>query len=189
MKTLAITLGLLMAPLLNPEPLVTYQTDKAQSTMAIEGTSTLHDWTVKAEDLRGTMDVDRFEKRLAINALQLTVPVETLESGKSPMNSNMYEALKSEEHPQIKYGLTEVLSQEWLGQGEVKLTTRGQLSIAGKTRTMDIPVRAVLSDEGVTLKGSSRFKMSSFGVEPPSFMFGSVTTGDYVTVNFSLRYN
>lgn len=189
MKMLAITFSLLMATFLNPEPLVTYKTNDAQSTMSIEGTSTLHDWTVKAENLRGTLDVDRYENRLAVNTLRLTVPVESLESGKSPMNGNMYEALKSEAHPNIKYELTEVLSQEWLGSGQVKLHTRGQLTIAGETRSMEIPVTAELDGNGVTLKGSSRFKMSSFGVEPPSFMFGSVTTGDYVTVNFSLRYN
>lgn len=35
-----------------------YQTDKAQSSMKIPGTSTLHDWEMEAVDLEGTMDIE-----------------------------------------------------------------------------------------------------------------------------------
>jgi hypothetical protein len=35
-------------------------------------------------------------------------------------------------------------------------------------------------------KGSKKIKMTDFNVEPPSFMFGSVKTGDEITVTFDV---
>lgn len=166
----------------------TYKTDQANSSMTILGTSTLHDWEMEAKNMYGTMDVDLYTDKIEINSLKLSVPVESLKSGKSPMDDNAYKALKYKKHSEIHYVLTSVESADKTGSNQYKLITKGKLTVAGQTRLLTIPITGIVKDNSLALKGSTSFKMSSFGVEPPSFMFGSVTTGDEVTINFNINY-
>lgn len=188
MKTsLILTLGILLSAFALPE--ISLKTDNAHSSMSIEGTSTLHDWTMKAENLMGGMEVDIYSDSIHIKDLSLSVSVKSLKSGKSKMDDNAYEALKANDYKNIKYQFVKVKSQKALSGNKYELTTLGKLTVAGKTRTMQIPVTAIKTTNGLQIQGSTAFKMSSFGVEPPSFMMGAVSTGDLVTINFSINYN
>ncbi len=166
----------------------TYQTNSAASSMTILGTSTLHDWEMKAEDLKGTMNVDLYADSLDIKDLRLTVPVKSLKSGKSPMDKNAYKALKEKDHKNIYYKLHSISKLRKVGSN-YKATTKGVLEVAGKKRTLNIPITVKVLNNSVELSGSTTFKMSSFDVEAPSFMMGAVTTGDEITINFSINYN
>lgn len=188
MKTaLLFGLSLLFAATALPE--ISLKTDSARSTMSIEGTSTLHDWTMLAENLTGTMEVDIYKDRIHIEDLRLEVPVKSLKSGKSKMDDNAYKALKADRHKIIKYQFSSVKNQKAISETVFELTTVGQLTVAGKTRSLQIPVKATKTANGLQIQGSTAFKMSSFGVEPPSFMMGAVSTGDLITINFSINYN
>jgi len=188
MIALITSIIIALSPNYTGTPDKVYKTDAAKSTMTIIGTSTLHDWEMNAENFKGVMDVYRYDDSLDIQDLQLSIPVKSLKSGKSAMDKNAYEALKADDHEMITYELKEIVSQSPKPDG-IKLITLGQLTVAGKTRTMRIPITAVYNKGEIALKGSTTFTMSSFGVEPPSFMFGSVTTGDEITINFSINYN
>ncbi len=166
-----------------------YKTDSAQSTMVISGTSTLHDWDMKAMNLKGSIDVDQYEEALKIKTLKLDVPVEALKSGKKAMDNNAYKALKRDDYPTIRYELISVKDQKKISSNIFNMTTRGKLSVAGKTRIMEVPIQAVTSNEGIRLTGNTTFNMSSFDVEAPSFMMGAVSTGDEITIHFSINYN
>lgn len=168
--------------------IATYKTDAASSSMTILGTSTMHDWEMEAKNMKGAMDVDLYSDKLEINSLSLSVPVESLKSGKSAMDKNAYEALKYKKHDDITYELTQVVKSNKISDSQYKLTTKGKLTIAGETKTMTIPITGIVKGNSLALKGSTSFKMSQFGVEPPSFMFGSVTTGDEITINFNINY-
>lgn len=185
--TLLLTLVLFLTGA--PNKLVTYKTDNAHSTMTISGTSTLHDWEMKAKNLEGTMEVDRYPDSIHIKSLNLDVPVNSLKSGKPGMDKNAYDALKEDDHPVIHYDLIKVKNQRKIGGKTIQLTTVGDLTVAGKTRRLSIPIKAQLQADGIAFSGSVSFKMSSFQVEPPSFMFGSVTTGDEITIKFTLEYD
>lgn len=167
----------------------TYQTNSAASTMTIDGTSTLHDWEMKAVDLKGNMNVDLYADSLDIKNLQLTVPVNALKSGKGPMDRNAYKALKEDKFPNIKYELISISKVQAVGKDQFKATTRGSLTVAGVKRILNIPIQVKVLPNGIELSGVTTFKMSSFQVEAPSFMMGTVTTGDQITINFSINYN
>lgn len=168
---------------------VNYSTNNAKSSMAIEGTSTLHDWVMKAEDLQGSMDVDIYENELIFNSLKLVVPVQSLKSGKGPMDDNAYKALKEPQYPNITYQLVNVKEIKSTGGGSYDVTTVGDLTVAGKTRRLIIPIKAQVLENGLELSGATAFTMSSFDVEAPSFMMGTITTGDRITIKFSINYN
>lgn len=167
----------------------TYQTDNAASSMAILGTSTLHDWEMQATNLKGTMHVDEYSDSLDIKDLELTVPVEALKSGKSAMDKNAYKALKVKKYQNINYKLIGIQDLKKVNANTYKALSRGNLTIAGQKRTLRIPITIKTLDQSMKLSGSVSFNMSDFEVEPPSFMMGAVTTGDKITINFSINYN
>jgi polyisoprenoid-binding protein YceI len=171
---------------LNP---IKYSTNQANSSMEIEGTSTLHDWLMKAEDLQGSLDVEIYENEIEINELKLVVPVQSLKSGKGLMDANAYKALKEPVYPTITYELIRVNAINKLSEGLYNITTVGDLKVAGKTRRLIIPLKAQVLDEGIELSGAIAFTMSSFHVEAPSFMMGTISTGDKITIKFSINYN
>lgn len=166
-----------------------YKTNAATSTMVIAGTSTLHDWEMKAVNLTGDLDIEVYDQSLKINDLKLTVPVEALRSGKAAMDNNAYKALKKDEHPNIVYHLVSVSEIEKLASDEYKMLSRGKLTVAGKSRILNVPIKVKVLKDGVACSGSCSFNMSSFDVEPPSFMMGAVTTGDKITITFTINYN
>lgn len=190
MKAVLLLFGILMLNVPKEGVIKTYQTNAAASEMTILGTSTLHDWEMKAVDLRGTMNVDLYADSLDIKNLKLTVPVEALKSGKGPMDKNAYKALKYKEHQNIYYQLISIQKVNKTGASTFHAVSRGKLKVAGKERVLNIPITVkVLNNGGMELSGSTTFKMSSFDVEAPSFMMGAVTTGDEITINFSINYN
>lgn len=185
MKTVLLLIGI---ALMSTSP-VTYKTNQALSSMKILGTSTLHDWEMEAENLYGTIDVDLYPDSLDIKELHLTVPVQSLKSGKEPMDDNAYKALKSKDHPKIIYKLKGVKGFKTINNNQMRLTTVGDLTVAGSRKTMQIPITATTREGGISLSGQVTFEMSDFGVEPPTFMFGTITTGDEITIEFNINYN
>ncbi len=164
-----------------------------QSSLSFDGTSTLHNFEVKATALTGTAkvanentDQSNVEK---IDQLKVEVPIKKLDSGKSSMNDNMADALKADDNPNIVYQLKNSdfsKLPEKVGQ-TVQMNTTGSLSIAGVTKSVDMIVEATKDADGtIHFKGDEKLKMTDFGVDPPTMFFGTIKTGDEVTVHFDL---
>jgi hypothetical protein len=63
--------------------------------------------------------------------------------------------------------------------------TVGRLSIAGVTRTLKMPVTVkALEDQQFEISGSTKIRMTDFGVTPPTAIFGLLRTGDQITIHF-----
>ena len=63
----------------------------------------------------------------------------------------------------------------------------GTLTIAGTERPLTL-VAAVAEEAngGVRVRGSTRLRMTEFGVRPPTLMLGTVRVHDPVTVHFDV---
>ncbi|MCE2734405.1 MAG: YceI family protein [Flammeovirgaceae bacterium] len=155
-----------------------------KTTLTISGTSTLHDWTMTSEAFtcQGNFKVDN-NKITDVKGLTLLVPVRTLKSGKGAMDKNAYAALKEDKHQQIQFSLVSIQQQ-----GDVLLCV-GNLTIAGVTKPVEVETNCVLqADQTLQCKSKTQFKMTEYKVEPPSFMFGSVTTGDKIAIEFKISF-
>lgn len=158
-----------------------------QSSLTVSGTSTMHDWSMTSNALQGQLQLLIENGQLqAVQQVQLKLPAESLKSGKEAMDKNAYKALNTGKHANISFELLQIKSLEQTAAG-TKVVALGKLTINGQTKTETIEVLAKTDAKGMlSLTGSKSFKMSSYGVEPPSFMFGSVSTGDAVTVSINL---
>ncbi len=156
--------------------------------MSVAGTSNLHDWTAEVEKINGTFKVTvEGGKLVNIQDLQVTVDAQSFKSSKgSIMNSKINDALNSKKHPRITYKLSKVdkISESASGY---KVNTTGILTIAGVNQTVSLEATGkVMSNGYIEFSGTKKIKMTDYKVEPPTAMFGALTTGDEVTLNFKV---
>ena len=181
-KTTVIILAIAFALIsLNSQGQSRYAQSSARLT--ISGTSSLHDWTMKSESTTcdAVFQINSQGDPLQLASMVVSVSSESLKSGKSGMDKNAYSALKTDKNKQITFQLA---------SGEIKGKTIrcvGSLTIAGTTKQIDLDATYILlSDGSIQCKGSKKLAMRDYDVEPPSFMFGTVTTGNEITVSFEV---
>lgn len=162
----------------------TYKLNNSASIMEVDGTSNLHDWQIKAEDQHGKL-IAVFEdgKLVQISELHFTVAAESLKSGKSAMDKNTYKALNTGKHKHISFKMNKAKNMD-CGSGDCSVTVSGNLTIAGTTKPIDITFNVKVSGAQISLSGTKTLKMTTFGVEPPKAMLGTITTGDAIDVRF-----
>ncbi len=161
--------------------------NKSNTKLSIDGTSTVHDWTIEAEQFDGKADVKIENNALqTINSLSFNIPVKSLKSGKSAMDDNTYEALKAEDHPVIKYQFRSMDNVEVSGN-ITTMDTKGLLTIGGVSKIVNMKVKADASN-GIAFNGDITFKMSVFEIDPPTAVFGTIKTGDQITIKFNAQY-
>jgi polyisoprenoid-binding protein YceI len=148
-----------------------------QSTMKIKGTSTVHDWesVVEEFEVEGLYEENRF---LNVKA---RIPVKSIESGNGIMDDKTCTALKEEEHPEILFFAPELIIANGRAQG------KGSLTIGGVSRQVMINAISKHTSSGtIQVTGSNELKMTDFGIDPPKAMFGTLTTGDLITIEYQL---
>lgn len=158
--------------------------------LLIKGTSTLHDWEMKSQ--KGSCDalfsLDNSDKIASLSGFSFSVPVESIKSEHTMMDNNAYKALKSNANKTITFVLsTATISQVNASAYQVKAT--GKLNIAGtvKETALDATITYNPADKSFTISGSKKFKMTEFGVTPPTVMFGTIKTGDEITVYYNTK--
>jgi polyisoprenoid-binding protein YceI len=158
-------------------------TQSGTSTISIQGTSTLHDWTMTSKEAvyDAVLETNNQENPVRFTTLTVSIPAESLKSGKSAMDKNAYNALKTDIHKQIAFQLVSST------MGEKIIQCTGKLKVAGATKEVELEVTyTILPNGALQCKGSKTIVMTDYGVEPPSFMFGSVTTGAEIIVSFDV---
>lgn len=175
---------LFFAPLVYGQQLTV---NEANTKLSVDGTSSVHDWTLEAEQFNGEADVEIEDNALqSINSLTFNIPVKGLKSGKSAMDDNTYEALKAEDHPVIKYQFRSMDNVKIEGN-TTTMDTKGLLTIGGVSKIVNMKVTAE-ANNGIVFKGDITFKMSVFEIDPPTAVFGTIRTGDQVTIKFNAQY-
>lgn len=150
----------------------------------VAGTSSLHDWEMKSDNSSGTMVATLDNNKLTgVSELKIVVVAESLKSGKSGMDKNAYEAIKTKDHKEITF-----VSNSVQVSGD-KVTATGDLTIAGtKKRTSVIATCTVQSNGEINCKGSKKIKLTEYNVDPPTAMFGTIKTGDDLSINFDVTF-
>jgi polyisoprenoid-binding protein YceI len=155
----------------------------------VAGTSNLHDWESEVEDVKltGKFGLENGVLK-SVSDVAVNIAVSSIKSSKgSIMDSKTHNALNYKKYPNITYKLTKVNSIETKGSSFVAHTT-GNLTIAGSTKAidMDVTVKPNGANE-IEISGLKKIKMTTFGVKPPTAMMGALTTGDDVTIKFTIK--
>ena len=157
--------------------------------VAIEGTSTFHDWDMASDkancDISFVFDGTNIT---GLSSVLFTINGETLKSHHSGMDKNAYKALNTEKYPEISFA-SNYANVKSNGPNSYVISAKGKLTISGVTKEVWLAGVTTVNpaDMSVQTAGSIKMKMSEYNVEPPSFMFGAMKTGDDITVKFNVN--
>lgn len=165
-----------------------FNLNNQESELVVLGTSSLHDWSLKAEKQKGQLTLDQ-SNDIKIVALKFDVTSESLMSGKKAMDKNTFKALKTNEFKSITFHLTEVKDISKAGNGDYNVKSVGNLTVAGFTKKVTLDFKMTVTGNRVALKGEKTFKMTEFKIDPPKALLGTITTGDEITIKFNTYLN
>ena len=185
-----IVLGSFLIFLLFANPLNAQQYNlvNGKSSVLVLGTSSLHDWEIKAEEIAGTL-ISNNAQTGEIGQLNIEIGSESLKSGKSGMDRNTYKALKTNTHKKIVFRSTALTETSSSGGGKFKVKVLGDLSVAGVKKSIPLDLDLEVTDTTVKLSGEKKIKMTDFKIDPPKALLGTVTTGDDITIRFNILLN
>ncbi len=146
----------------------------ADSRIEVHGTSTLHDWMMASEE--ATVEIQRDADK--ITKLIVKLPIESLKSGDGSLDDNAYDTIYD---AGIAKGESIIFTlQSHNDDG----TFNGTFSIADKKQAVHITPANVTSNE---INGTLVTQMTAFGLKPPTFLFGVMTTGDEIEIKYSVN--
>jgi len=191
MKTfqkIQIKIGVLLIAILFSSPLLaqSYKVSNKDSKLEVLGTSSIHDWEIKAEQQKGSLALEIENGTLkSVENLDFTVVAESLKSGKGSMDKNTYKALNTDTYKNITYKLDKVSSINKSSENNYKVNTKGYLTIAGAKKLVDMTFDLKIDNTSICLSGSKDLKMSDFNIDAPTAMFGTISTGDQITIKYN----
>jgi len=163
------------------------------SRLTLKGKSTMHAYASTATRLQlaveladalpaGDSTLARLAAPGAVKSIVLTIPVEGLKSDKEGLDKNMYKALKASANPNIVFRVRSASP----GAAAREFRVEGELEVAGRTRPIELVVRASECPEGIAIEGSTALLMTNFGIKPPSMFLGTLKTNDEVVIDWRL---
>jgi len=166
----------------------TYESSVAGNEILIAGTSNLHSWNmaVVASNCVAEFDIEGLQLK-SIRKVDFSCKTRDIKSNNNLMDRKTYEAIKADNHPEIRFTLTEGSVPVTDGRN-FSGTLRGRLNVAGFSREVSVPFTGTLNaNNTILVKGSVDLKMTDFKIDPPTALLGTLKTGDLVTVTFSLN--
>lgn len=162
--------------------------------MHINGDSNVKSWDAAVNEVNGTLTLHNIE---AINAesltvetfknLTLTVPVKNIESGSGGLTKNIHKYLKEDDYPNITFELVEVsnITQQ---DGSLIVTAQGVVNAAGKDNPVEMVVTANVQNGSIQFTGEKQLLMTSFDIDPPTAVFGTIRSKDEFVVSFDVTF-
>ena len=168
-----------------------------ESSCDISGTSSLANWTAKVGEMTGGIELGGAfaganlpEVGSKVVDAEIVIPVSSIEGARGEaMTGKIHRAFKSEEHPNITFVLSEAGVSEIkdVEAGTFIIETKGQLSMAGVSKEIELPFEVKKQADGsFQFDAVYKLNMTDYGIEPPSAMFGQIECGESVTIIFNL---
>lgn len=172
------------------------------STVRLDGTSTVHDWTMEGRLIGGSVEVQAdfpVEPGQQVEPGELEVdakafiPITSLRSVKDgkPYSSKMddiaHEKLGKPDHKTIAYELDslQLKSSPESAGAPYTFDSKGRLIVGGVTNSIEFPVKVTpMADGKVKFATSTSVRMSDYGIDPPApkLALGMIKTGDEVQI-------
>lgn len=166
-----------------------FRMDERNSEITVEGTSSVHDWEMKATEMNASIQLKISENTIAdIINVDFSMPTEKLKSENTIMDKKSWDALKSKKYSSIRFDLNRVAGFSSNGK-TFSGTASGSLFIAGKSQQVTIPFTgSIKTGNTITVTGYEKINMKDYNISPPTAMLGTLKTGEEVTVRFKIDF-
>lgn len=183
------------APAATPAGSVRYDAQPTGSKTKIEGTSTIHDWTMESAVIGGFLEADAKFPESALTdpaaakpKVEVFMPVRSFKSYAKKMDEVMLEHMNEPKYKRIAYKLTELKPKSAAGStGALQFEAVGVLTVAGTNKSITMPVTIEKKDGKLKVTGKTALKMTDYGVKPPApTILGvpTIKTGNDITITF-----
>lgn len=162
----------------------TLKINPAASSITIQGTSNLHNWESKAQEINGQINANLLSKQ--VQSLMVEIPVKSIKSGEKLMDTKTYEAFNADKNPNIQFKMTEVNNLQ-INETNVNVTLTGNLTLAGVTRKVSIKAAGKpQKNNSYNFVGSVALKMTDFDIKPPTAMMGMLKVGNDINLKLNI---
>ncbi|MEX0993930.1 MAG: YceI family protein [Balneolaceae bacterium] len=169
----------------------------AESRLWIEGRSNINRFECIAQEYQARALLPYELKNNSLNDMRdenldisVKINVREFECGRNRMNQDLYEALKSDEHPNITFVFKKSVTQKvpQKPDGVYQLKVFGELTVAGISKNISFDMKGYLSDNNtMRAVGQKSILMSEYNITPPTGLFGLIKAEDKLTVHFDLH--
>jgi hypothetical protein len=153
------------------------------------GTSNLHNWSMEDKNVACSVQfIYGSGKNLPVSLAVFTFafPVHNLKSESSGMDTKAYDAMKAKTQGNIAFAAS---SSKIIPGTNDQFTVHssGNLTIAGITKAVALTAAcSVKADGTITCAGTYGLQMSDYQIKPPTYMLGTLRTGNKLTIDFSM---
>jgi polyisoprenoid-binding protein YceI len=163
--------------------------------MKIDGDSNVRSWDADVKTVDGKLvltDVENLSldtmTKESFKEMTFTMPVESIDSGTRGLTRNIHNYLKEDDHPNITFKLNRVTDIQ-KENGSAKITAEGVINAAGKDHNVTMNVTARMNNDGsVNFSGEQTLLMTSFDIDPPTAVMGTVRARDEFKVIYSVNF-
>lgn len=168
---------------------------RPESKVTLAGSSNVHDWACRSSSFNASIELDSAYQIRPLTSVAnpitkvvVAIPVRSLKCGHGKMDDNMYKALKADEFPEIRYVLeTYEINKELTTADSFVARTIGELTVAGKSARVEIPIIAERKSAGAMQgEGTVKLLMTDFGIKPPVALLGTLRTKNEIEIKFQV---
>lgn len=117
-------------------------------------------------DVSGSIEIDG----TTVTSADVEVNMTTITTNDGRRDNKLQEAIGARQFPTATFTLTDPieLPAEALTGAPVSVTAKGDLTVAGTTKPIELPIEAQLVGDTIIMTGDTEITFSDFGVEVPS---------------------
>lgn len=164
--------------------------------MRIDGDSNIKSWDAEVKEIDGELiltntDSLTFETLAPEHfvSLSLNIPVENIESSSGGLTKNLQKYLEKDDHPFITFQLNEITGIE-KNEDSALITATGVINAAGNDHEAELTVETSINDMGeMTFSGDTELLMTSFDIDPPTAVFGTIRAKDEIVISFNTTFS
>ncbi len=150
--------------------------DTQKSELAYTGSHPLHGWTGVSKAVTGSVHVDVANP--SGGRVEISVPVESFDSGNGNRDSNMLDAVEVDRYPDVEFvsERIEVVSWQTVSGGHKgEWVVHGNLTFHGKTHPVSIPTDVAFDGTVLQATGGFSIELDQFDVKRPRLLLWSIS--------------
>lgn len=164
--------------------------------ITIDGDSNVRSWDADVKSVSAELVLTNIEDITLENltaesfkSMTITMPVESIDSGSRSLTRNIKNYLKEDDHPNITFTLNRVTDIQIENDSAI-ITAEGVINAAGKDHTVTMNVNASMNPDGsINFNGEQELLMTSFDIDPPTAVMGTVRARDEFKVIYNVNFN
>ena len=161
----------------------------------IDGDANVRSWDAEITEADGSLvftGVENFSldalTEESFKSLEMTIPVEEIDSDSRRLNRNLHSYLKADDFPTITFTLQQIngISHE---NGKAQITANGLINAAGVENSVTMNVEAEMNNDGsITFSGAQDLLMTDFDIDPPTAVMGTVRADDEIQIIYRVTF-